>query len=163
MRKPVTELRPEDLKVHAVWEFTLDDHVRSGQTETYVQPFALAAPLDPAAGMFAVRTRFTLAEGTEHTGYSTPVPQCEAAIPLMQPTIVTNKGQVPFWLGDYPPGFDELQQMLALLGERDPFPIRFACMVPMQGGPVLGRIEGFMALVGGRESLYYPAPGSSSR
>ena len=57
VRKQVYELTMQDLERFAVWEFALDEEGNEGQDEATVRPWELAAPLDPAQGMFVVRDR----------------------------------------------------------------------------------------------------------
>lgn len=68
IRKQVYELAINELRDYPVWEYALDEEDREGQDEATVRPVILSAPLDPNIGMFIVRTRFKLADGTLHFG-----------------------------------------------------------------------------------------------
>jgi hypothetical protein len=97
-RKQVYKLTHADLTKYPVWEFALDEEVEPGQDEATVRPYPIEGPLDPSDGMFEIRTRFVLADGTGHVGYLTPG-HTATDLGSVQPQIVTDKGQVIFWMG----------------------------------------------------------------
>jgi len=68
IRKQVYQLTLDDLERTPVWEFALDEEVEEGQDEATVRPVEGPFPLDPAGGMFVVRARFRLGDGTRLTG-----------------------------------------------------------------------------------------------
>ena len=96
VRKQVYELTLADLERTPVWEFALDEEGEEGQDEATVRPFERSLPLDPGDGMFVVRARFRLADGTPLLGYLTPPVQADSSLATIQPIIVTPKGQVIF-------------------------------------------------------------------
>src|SRR5437773_1340523 len=98
IRKQVYELTVQDLREHPVWEFALDEEDKRGQDEATVRPFISSGSVDPGAGTFIVRARFTLADGTPFVGYLTPRDDPND-LGTIQPQIVTERGQVWFWMG----------------------------------------------------------------
>lgn len=145
----MSEISRRDLDEHPVWEFASDEEQIQGQDETTVRPFIVSGELDPSAGMFVLRARFRLADGTEMTGYLTPRVPPDSGLDSVQPVIVTDEGQVLFWFGVIEPGRTELIDLYRRLGkalESEVFPIRFASDVPFTGGPMRGEIPGFMVL-----------------
>ena len=69
IRKPVFKLDLDDLVLSPVWEFALDEEGEPDQDETTVRPYPCPGALAPADGMFVVRARFHLADGTTMSGY----------------------------------------------------------------------------------------------
>jgi hypothetical protein len=148
-RKRVNELTAADLSSFAVWEFALDDEGEEGQDETTVRPVTLRGKLDPSDGMFVVRARFVLADGTSMRGYLTPSAQAMSDLGTLQPVIITERGQVLFWHGTLAPSLDELVESYARLGGRSAaqvFPIRFESDVSMLGGPIHAELRGFIVV-----------------
>jgi hypothetical protein len=149
IRKQVYELRPDDLDRHAVWEFALDEEGEEGQDEATVRPYEPRGSLDPSDGMFVVRARLVLADGTQMRGYLTPPVQGESDLGTLQPAIVTDGGQVTFWCGTLAPEPTQIAAAYALLGKSVPseiFPLRFKSDVDLVGGPVTGELPGFLVL-----------------
>ena len=144
IRKQVYELTTEDLTSHPVWEFALDEEGEEGQDEATVRPRQTSAALDPSDGMYIVRARFTLADGTTLTGYITPCAN-PADLGTVQPQIVTTNGQVGFWFGLAP---TDIQQCYAKLGKtsQQVFPIAFAADIEISGGRFTGTIPAFLKL-----------------
>ena len=99
VRKQVYDLTLADLATTPAWEFALDEEGEEDQDEATVRPTHGNAPIDAAAGMYVVRARFRLADGTEQVGYLTPPVQGDATWPAIQPVVVTPHGQVMFWFG----------------------------------------------------------------
>jgi hypothetical protein len=147
IRKQVYDLELEDLEKFPVWEFALDEEDKRGQDEATLRPFAGAVPIDPAGGMYVVRSNFWFADGTHATGYLTPQIPAFAKIGYFQPTIITLKGQVGFWFGGVRPTDDAVKKAYQLLGRGagDVFPVRYESAVELKGGPVSGVITGFMS------------------
>jgi hypothetical protein len=149
IRKHVYELTPEDLDRYAVWEFALDEEGEEGQDETTVRPYEAHGPLDPGAGMFIVRARLVLADGTHVGGYLTPPVQGDSGLGTLQPAVVVDGGQVSFWCGMIAPEPADVSASYARLGKSsasDIFPLRFASDVELVGGPVTGELPGFLVL-----------------
>lgn len=149
IRKQVYELAPQDLERFAVWEFALDEEDEEGQDEATVRPYEPNGRLDPSDGMFIVRARLQLADGTRMLGYLTPANHAEVDLGTVQPSIVTQDGQVSFWCGVITPEPAQLAACYARLGKFSPgevFPIRFQADVDIVGGPIEGEVPGFMVL-----------------
>jgi hypothetical protein len=144
IRKQVYDLTLADLREHPVWEFALDEEDKKGQDEATVRPFDGSSPVDPATGMFIVRARFTLADGTPHFGYLTPAddPRDLGAI---QPQIITDRGQVGFWMGIV---IQDTAPLYGVLGKSpaQTFPISFESDVPIIRGSLKGSIPAFLHL-----------------
>jgi hypothetical protein len=149
LRKSVSDLSPDDLAQFPVWEFALDEEGEESQDETTVRPYMLAGELDPSAGMFVVRARFRLADGSQLHGYLTPPVQAEDGLGAMQPVIVTDAGQVLFWWGSILPPAAEISRSYQRLGKAAHarvFPIQFSSDVSILGGPIQGELPGFLHL-----------------
>lgn len=149
IRKQVYELTPEDLDRYAVWEFALDEEGEEGQDEATVRPYEPHGPVDPNDGMFIVRARLRLADGTQMCGYLTPPAQGDASLGILQPAVVTGGGQVSFWCGVLAPNAAQVAASFACLGKSaasEVFPIRFESEVEIVGGPVAGELEGFLVI-----------------
>lgn len=149
IRKQVYELTPEDLDRHAVWEFALDEEGEEGQDEATVRPYQPKGPLDPGDGMFVVRARLKLADGTQVRGYLTPPVQGDSGLGTLQPAVVVEGGQVSFWCGMLVPEPAYVEASYARLGKllaSEVFPVRFESDVDLVGGPVAGELPGFLVL-----------------
>jgi len=150
IRKSVTDLTLADLATSPVWQFALDEEGVEGQDETTVRPCSVDGALDPSAGMFVVRARFALADGTLMSGYLTPPVQGKAGLSTFQPRIITPAGQVAFWCGMIVPDAARIAKSYARLGKADAsqvFPLRFESAVPLKCGTIKGEIPGFLVLV----------------
>ena len=146
IRKQVYDLTVEDLDRHGVWEFALDEEGEEGQDEATVRPYESRGILDPAEGMFIVRARLTLADGTPPRGHLTPPVQGDWSLGTLQPAAVGAAGQVSFWCGMLPPEPAHIAAGDARLGKSSAaqvFPLRFKSdvdLVPKQANarePVL--------------------------
>ncbi len=148
IRKQVYELTLDDLDVFPVWEFRLDPEGEEGRDESTVRPFTVAGPLDPTERMFIVRAFFTLADGSRMEGYCTPPLRGNASIGILQPIIVTGRGQVRLWCGTAAPDEKRLIHNYDLLGRdaRRVFPVQFESAVELVGGPIKGSVPGFLVL-----------------
>ncbi len=149
IRKQLYDLTPLDLGTAAVWEFALDEEDVEGQDEATVRPWHVEGPLDPSDGMFVVRAKFVLADGTAFAGYITPPEDGEGSLGALQPVIVTDSGQVGFWYGALRPTPTDLAASYARLGKgsgSEVFPVRFESEVPLTLGGVHGHVPGFLVL-----------------
>lgn len=149
IRKQVDQLTAQDFEASSVWEFALDEEGEEGQDEATVRPYALEGKLDPSEGMFIIRARLALADGTILQGYMTPPFQGDAELGTLQPVVLTNKGQVLFWFGSIDPGSVFIADLYSRMGKSTAtqvFPVRFESAVPLVGGPVRGEIPGFVIL-----------------
>jgi hypothetical protein len=130
-------------------KFALDEEEEEGQDEATVRPYEPGGPLDPADGMFIVRARLRLADGTQVCGYLTPPVQGDSSLGTLQPAVVVGTGQVSFWCGMLAPDQAQIAASYARLGRSsasEVFPLRFESDVELVGGPVTGELPGFMVL-----------------
>ena len=148
VKKQVYELTVDDLTTFPIWEFRLDEESEEAQDESTVRPYTSSGPLDPVDRMFIVRAVFTLADGSRMQGYVTPPVRDDASMSTLQPTIVTDRGQVRFWCGTSSPGAKRLAQKYAFLGKdsKQVFPAWFESDVELTGGPVKASLPGFLVL-----------------
>ena len=149
IRKQVDQLTEQDFRESPVWEFALDEEGEEGQDEATVRPYVLERDLDPSEGMFILRARLLLADGTILQGYMTPPFRGDAGLGTLQPVVLTAQGQVSFWLGSIDPGTAFIADQYSRMGKSSAtqvFPIRFESAVPLVGGPVRGEIPGFLIL-----------------
>jgi hypothetical protein len=149
IRKQVSDLTDADFSLSAVWEFALDEEGEEGQDEATVRPYAVSGALDPAAGMFVIKARFALADGTVMRGYLTPPVQGDSTLATLQPNIIAPAGQVIFWCGMIVPTAQQINESYMRLGKSSAsgvFPIRFESAVPLRETQVRGEIPGFLIL-----------------
>jgi hypothetical protein len=144
LRKSVTELVPADLERHPIWELALDEEGEEGQDETTARPRPDLDRADPSHGYFVVRIELVAADGTRFHGYATPWP--DGAPGSVQPTIVTERGQVRLWLGAFGPRPGELEEAYALLRKAagELFPLAYRALVPINGARVEGVVPAFL-------------------
>ena len=153
-RKRVTELTPEDLRAYPIWEFTLrGGTLEPNEGEVRPGPDLRAHDSSVGSGLFAVRTKFFLHDGSEVIGYCSPVsrPRGDGVLGYLTPVVVTESQHVPFWsVVDESPSHDDIQRYYSTLA-RSPeaiFPIHFQADVELQPTEVgAGVIEAFHFLV----------------
>jgi hypothetical protein len=153
IRKQDYHLTLADLIEFPVWEYTLDEEGDEGREERTVRPYLNSPSLDPDQAYFIVRASFRLADGTRMTGYIKPITLSDPGLtkPLvpadMDPIIVTERGQVPFWYGASKPGPEEISKNYQLLNKEpsDVFPIEFASDIEVLDSIGEGRLEGFLS------------------
>src|SRR4051812_23572941 len=128
IRKQVYELTPADLERFPVWEYALDEEGEEGQDETTVRPFVATGKIDSADGPCMVRASFRLADGTAMAGFLTPNAHAQIDLGMIQPVIVTDRGQVAFWCGVIEPDASHLAECYSILGRtaHEIFPVSFA-------------------------------------
>lgn len=145
IRKQLPELRPSDLERFPIWEQTLDEEGFPGQDEETVKPRFDLAEANPSEGMFIVRAEFIAHDGSRFDGYVSP--QLDSTFNV-QPTLVTEYGQVNLWYGSFVPKAEQLDKDYALLGKTSDelFPVRFRAVVPARGVPLEGEVPGFLYL-----------------
>jgi hypothetical protein len=116
------------------------------------QDLAVADDPESETGLFVVASDFTLADGSSLAGYCTPTPVGVVnmrgwfrGIGLLQPAIVLDHGQVPFWFRDEPER-TEIQTLYDRLQcqPQQVFPVAFEARVDVPSGHIAsGRLEGF--------------------
>jgi hypothetical protein len=145
-------LTPDDLERCEIWE---EMGAEGGPYDGRLRPrpdLSIAVDAESETGLFVVATDFTLADGTALTGYCTPVPAAVVnmrgwfrGLGLLQPAIVLDDGQVPFWFVEEPRRTEvrELYDLLARVPEHV-FPTEFVARVEVPPGQVAsGRVDGF--------------------
>lgn len=145
VRKQLPDLRASDLERFPVWEQALDEEGFPGQDEETVKPRPDLVEVNPSEGSFIVRAEFIARDGSRFDGYAWP--QLDSAFSV-QPTLVTENGQVNLWYGSFVPEAQRLDKEYALLGKtrNELFPIRFRSVVPVRGVRLEGEVPGFMYL-----------------
>jgi hypothetical protein len=146
IRKQVTELTAADLEEFPIWEHALDEEGEEGQDEETVKPRPDLSVADPADGLLLVRAELVAADGTQFGGYV--YPNAEPYIGYLQPTAVTDDGQVNFWLGAFGPRAGQLERGYELLGKtaQQLFPVRYRAVVPYKGASLDGALPAFLRM-----------------
>lgn len=155
MRKQVYHLTLADFEQYPVWEFALDEEDIEGQDEATVRPCEMTEA-DPTAGIFVVKARFTLNDGTICYGYLTPqIPEFNS-IGHIQPIIITQSGQIYFWHGVVKPKDTEIIEYYRKLGKNaeQVFPVKYSSDFKVVNGPIEGIINGFMYTVEEKSSIF---------
>lgn len=131
--KRLRELTTEDLIHCPIWRF-------EGESDDSASIFPVAAFENLDREGYIARTRFVLADGSEWWGYCSP--QDDSGLDYIQPVILTGAGPVRFWYDKSPPQ-PEPARACRLLGKRleQVFPIRFECVVPVEGRQVAGELS----------------------
>jgi hypothetical protein len=144
IRKQVYDLTPSDLRADGIWEHALDEEGIEGQDEATVRPRPDLGQADPREGLLIARSMFQAADGTQYVGYA--YPSEDQSPGFVQPTIVTEDGQVNFWLGAHDAVEpDDLRPLYVLLGKTSDelFPVTYRADVPTSPLPLEGTIRGF--------------------
>lgn len=142
-RKRVGDLSLADLDACAYWEFATNELHVKGQDEETVRPRPDWQIADPANGLAIVSARFIAKDGTRYRGYYYVAP--EDGLASQQPTVVTDAGQVNFWLGMFPPPQAVLDDYLLRLGTTSKrlFPLSFEGDLPAANHKRAGKITSF--------------------
>ena len=132
--KPLRSVTVEDLTSVPVWKYAgVDD---STATADPTERLSLS---ESERETFIALTEFFLASGARHLGFCSPVD--DSGLDYVQPVIVTPEGHVRFWFED-PPSPADLSEQWKKLGARteELFPVRFRCLVPVDGRKIEGTI-----------------------
>ena len=149
IRKQVYDLTRSDLERYPVWVFARDEEDVEGQDEATVRPVPQQeVAYDGDVG----RTTFVASDGTHFLGYVTPDAGRDPG--WLQPTIVTEGGQVNFWFGWQEAGVSDamIEPLYTLLGRSgdELFPISYRMDMPWANASPSrifeGRISGFGGL-----------------
>lgn len=165
MLRQFGELWAEDFDVAPVWVHCLwrDEHepwYQEVDEETF-RPWDGSLPVSPHEGTFLVAARFTLAGGSELSGFVTPQPgswvrRAQLDVGILQPHVFTRSGHLGgFWLGISERIDPLLHQELATLGE-EIFPIRFEALPGLCKGIAAGTLEAFYRWSAGGPVLVLP-------
>jgi hypothetical protein len=144
IRKQVYDLRPRDLERFPIWEFAIDEEGEPGQDEETVKPRPDLTEADPGEGLLIVRAEFVASDTTSYDGYVSPAFEFDLAD--IQPTIVTEEGQVNFWFGAFPPEAGEIEKNYKLLGKSPEqlFPVTFKAVANHGGANLEGDVPAFL-------------------
>ena len=132
--KRLVELTIEDLTATPVWRY------EGGSGAEAVVVAERRDSLSQADDeVFLAATTFDLPDSSRHLGFCFPVD--DSGIDYLQPVIVTRGGQVRFWF-DGPIAQEVLAVQWSVLGKQaeEVFPVRFRCLVPVDGRTVTGVI-----------------------
>jgi hypothetical protein len=153
IQKQVYDLVPADLERFPIWELATDEEGEEGQDEETVRPRPDLDVAYPSEGILVVRAELVAADGTRFDGYLSP--HADPHVGFVQPTIVTDEGQIGFWSGMRVPARDELHDRYRLLGKSaaELFPLGYRALVPCGKAETEGTLDGF---------LHY-APGGTSQ
>jgi hypothetical protein len=134
--KRLAELSVEDLVASPVWRY----EGGSGADAT-IAPSKRVLLSRTDDEIFLAATEFELFDSSRHSGFCFPAD--DTGIDYLQPVILLPSGHVSFWF-DGPAAPKVLSSQWRALGKepREIFPVGFRCLVPVDGRPVSGRIEG---------------------
>lgn len=149
------ELTQQDFDRFAVWvgvhAFDSQDEPWYEETdEETFRPWLEEIPVNPEEGMFLIRARLILSDGTEFGGFITPAigigEATDSNLGEIQPHLFSpNSKWIRFWGGM--PGFsDEAKESVYKLLERSSdkiFPIRFEAIPGLTTGIQSGKVRGF--------------------
>jgi PilZ domain-containing protein len=132
--KRLVDLTIEDLTATPVWRYEGGSGV-----EAVVVPETRDGLSQADEEVFLAATEFALPDATQHLGFCFPVD--DSGIDYLQPVIVTRSGQVRFWF-DGPITQEVLAAQWNALEKpvEEIFPVRFRCLVPVDGRTVTGAI-----------------------
>lgn len=150
IRKQVYDLTLQDFEQYPIWEFALDEEGEEGQDEATVGPFETQSQNDFPAGIFVTKATFTLSDGTEARGFIYPPFGKDEGndLGIIQPNIITDKGQVPFWHGIREPNSIEINDYSRMLGKSSSeiFPLKYKSDKKIDLKYIEGMLEGFYFL-----------------
>jgi hypothetical protein len=152
IRKQVYDLVPADLEQFPIWELATDEEGEEGQDEATVRPRPDLDVADPSEGILVVRAELVAVDGTRFDGFLSP--HAEPHVGHVQPTIVTEEGQVGFWSGIRVPARGELEGRYRLLGKSaaELFPLCYRALVPCGDARTEGTLDGFLRYAPGGTS-----------
>jgi hypothetical protein len=148
-RKQVYLLSAQDLTDQLIWEFCPDEEDVEGQDEATVRPSTNeeVPGYSPGVYIFAANVRF--ADGTTGIGYLYSGKPDDFG--MIQPNVVTDAGQVNFWLGwlQFRNNLEQhLSQAYELIGKdcNSIFPISFESKALVNGASQKIIVESFMGM-----------------
>ena len=132
--KPLRELTADDLRVTPVWK-----SLGGSDEEALVEPTSRATLAETERETFLALTEFVLNNGQKHIGFCSPVD--DSGLDYVRPVIVTGQGHVSLWF-DAPPANHVISEQWSRLGvpESEILPIKYECLVPVDGRTVKGTI-----------------------
>lgn len=132
--KRLADLTVEDLTSVPVWRYE-----GGSDAEALVVPVRRDSLSQMDDDVFLAATEFELADSARHFGFCFPAD--DSSIDYLQPVIVTGGRHVGFWF-DSPVAPEALEAQWNALGKvsEKVFPVRFKCLVPVDGRTVSGEI-----------------------
>jgi len=132
--KRLAELTVEDLAEVPVWRYE-----GGSDAEALVVPVRRDSLSQMDDDVFLAATEFELADSARHLGFCFPAD--DSGIDYLQPVIVAGGRHVGFWF-DAPVSPEILAEQWGALGKgpENVFPVRFKCLVPVDGRTVSGEI-----------------------
>ncbi|MDQ6894028.1 MAG: PilZ domain-containing protein [Acidobacteriota bacterium] len=132
--KRLADLTVEDLTSVPVWRYE-----GGSDAEALVVPVRRDSLSQNDDDVFLAATEFELVDSARHFGFCFPAD--DSSIDYLQPVIVTGGRHVGFWF-DAPVTPEVLADQWSLLGKaaENVFPVRFKCLVPVDGRTVSGEI-----------------------
>lgn len=156
-RRQADDLLPEELRATPAWWFPPFDGRLSGPDPCTVLPIdssgaAADGTVEFPDGRFLLAAKFTLADGSVLDGHVTYAAGETVTFESQEPTIATDRGQVPLWRGALHPSGAEIAQWLAALGRtRDAvFPLVWRASLHPAGTDLAGGAAGFAVWRAGR-------------
>lgn len=153
IRKHLSKLTLPDLDQHPVWTGIMDTYESEEDEREEDTPWTMTPypePYDPAQPLktyvvCVIRAEFTLANGETRIGYLKAKGKAMTGVEHVQPTIVTEQGQIDFYTAIRKPSPDEIAENYELLGETAErvFPVRYRGSVFIVDGPNESTLNGF--------------------
>lgn len=140
--KHLRDLTADDLRTTPVWK-----SLGGPDADALVEPTKRATLSETEGEIFVALTDFVLGNGQQHIGFCSPVG--DSGLDYVQPVILTAQGHVNLWF-DQPPGHHILAEQWSRLGvsEADLFPIKYECLVPVDGRRVVGELLNLRSMGG---------------
>jgi hypothetical protein len=148
IRKQVYELTAKDFLDYRIWEFCSDEEEVEGQDEATVRPTDKTELTDELSGACVVAANVRFADGSLGTGY---LYNCEDNnIGCVQPNLLTETGQINFWLGGLlfvANAAEKVQLGYGRIGKTKDaaFPLSFESTANVNGRALRVVVDGFMA------------------
>jgi hypothetical protein len=129
------ELTIEDLRRTPVWK-----SLGGSDAEALVEPANRTTLSESERYTFLAVTEFVLGNGQHHLGFCSPTD--DSGLDYVQPVIVTTQGQIRLWF-DEPPSRAVLAEQLSrwAVPASQIFPIKYRCLVPVDGRTVSGTVS----------------------
>jgi hypothetical protein len=157
--KQFGDLSASDFELHPIWVSChgtdQDEPWHDDTDEETFRPWTGQVPVDPADGIFLVRSRFRIASGQEYAGFVTPaMPQESGNLGAIQPHMAVAGRFVSFWYGMMNIPAETKSALYVALRKKpsEVFPIRFEAEPDLTIGIASGEIAGFYRR---------PAPGAA--
>jgi hypothetical protein len=152
--KQFSDIRHCDLNKYSIWVNCHGlDYNKSWYDQTdeeTFRPWLKSKTIDPAKGIYLIKSTFTLSDGTTLMGFITPIPKSEGdktrLLGSIQPHVFSHTNDVIcFWFGMLQPSDSYIAKLYHLLGKEasSVFPVRFDADPGLSEGITSGTIPGF--------------------